>query len=117
MPRKTGKTGEAYASHYLQAHGYKIIAVNFYSCYGEIDIIAKKNNKISFVEVKTRTQNKFGIPEESFSKRKYIRMKKTIAKFFEDTAVFSPWQIDMIAIEMNSFEQVKDIRHYKNVEI
>lgn len=116
MSIRIGKAGEAYASHYLRTKGYEILAVNLHTRYGELDIVSKKNGKISFVEVKTRTQNDFGAPEESFSKKKYIRMKKTISKFFENAVQYTPWQIDVIAVQMNSFEEVTDIRHYKNVE-
>lgn len=51
-----GKHGEELAAVYLQAQGYQIVFRNFYSKYGELDIVAKKNNLLVFVEVKTRTQ-------------------------------------------------------------
>ncbi|MBO5316703.1 MAG: YraN family protein [Clostridia bacterium] len=53
--RKTGNIGEAAAAKYLKKQGYRILERNFSTDNAEIDIIAKKDNLIAFVEVKTRT--------------------------------------------------------------
>lgn len=52
--REIGALGEKFAAAYLRAHGYIIIAQNYYSAHKEIDIIAKNAQYICFVEVKTR---------------------------------------------------------------
>lgn len=57
--------------------GYDILAVNFYSQRGEIDIIAEDKGTLSFVEVKTRTGKKFGDPEESITLKKRERIVRT----------------------------------------
>lgn len=49
-----GKEGELYVAQYLQNNGYKILAQNYRKRFGEIDIIAKKNDTLIFVEVKWR---------------------------------------------------------------
>ena len=116
MKKNIGSKGELYAAHYLQSKGYEIMIRNFYTKFGEIDIVAKKNNKISFVEVKTRTHDYFGSPEESISFIKMNRLKLTIKKFLLNKSIFREWQIDVIAIRLNSFEELVDLRHYKNVE-
>ena len=77
-----GKIGEDLACQYLRSSGYKIVENNFfYHAYGEIDIIAKKNRELIFVEVKTRTNNKFGRPAEAVNSLKQKHMYQT-AKYY-----------------------------------
>ena len=52
-----GRKGENLATRYLKSNKYIIITRNYYSTFGELDIIAKDNNTLVFVEVKTRTSN------------------------------------------------------------
>lgn len=54
--KKLGNEGEAIARKYLKSRKYKILRTNFLSPYGEIDIIAIKNNQLIFCEVKTRSK-------------------------------------------------------------
>jgi len=68
--KQLGKTGGIIAVNYYQKLGYKIIIRNFYTRYGELDLVLRKNNKILVVEVKTRTNNKFGYGEETISTKK-----------------------------------------------
>ena len=63
-----GSFGEDVAIRYLEMRGYRVIAKNFKCRLGEIDIIAEKRDEIIFVEVKTRTNNKFGMPSEAVGK-------------------------------------------------
>lgn len=51
--QNTGKIGEETACKFLMKHGYQIITRNYWKKWGEIDIIAKKNTTVHFVEVKT----------------------------------------------------------------
>lgn len=82
MKRKElGNLGEEIASEYLQKENYKIIERNFYCKQGEIDIIAQKQKEIIFVEVKTRTNNLFGIPAEAVNNIKQRHIKQ-VANYF-----------------------------------
>jgi putative endonuclease len=65
IPKILGKYGEKHACIYLINNGYKIIENNYRCRYGEIDIIALKDNIFYFIEVKTRQSKEFGEPEES----------------------------------------------------
>lgn len=69
-----GKQGEQIACDYLMKHGYRIMARNYRCPLGEIDLIAKKQKKISFIEIKTRTQTRYGRPEEAVDTRKQYRI-------------------------------------------
>ena len=58
--QEIGKTGEEIAKKYLLENNYKIVAKNFRCKFGEIDIIAYDKEELVFIEVKTRTSNKYG---------------------------------------------------------
>ena len=62
MKKELGRQGEEKAACYLVEQGYKIIARNYYTRWGELDIICTKGKDIYFVEVKTRTSLKYGYP-------------------------------------------------------
>lgn len=69
-----GKKGELSACKYLKKKGYKILERNYTTTVGEIDIIAEDKGVLVFVEVKTRKNEKFGLPREAvgfFKQRKY----------------------------------------------
>lgn len=79
--RRFGIIGEKIAQGFLLNKGYDILETNFYTKIGEIDIIAKKDKCIVFIEVKTRTSLKYGTPAMAVNsiKRKHI---KSVAKTF-----------------------------------
>ena len=72
-----GQSGEARASSFLKKKGYKIISTNYRCRYGEIDIIAKNDEVLVFIEVKTRTSKEFGGPAAAVDLRKQIQISKT----------------------------------------
>ena len=59
-----GREGEAQAAAYLKQQGYTIVGQNFTCRYGEIDVIARKDPYIVFVEVKTRKNEEFASPRD-----------------------------------------------------
>jgi putative endonuclease len=73
---KTGNKGENLAVDFLQQNGYEIVVRNYRYKHAEIDLIAKRNNVLVFVEVKTRSSTSFGEPET------FVDAKKA-AKIFE----------------------------------
>ena len=79
--RKFGIIGEKIAQDYLRKNGYDILKTNFYTKRGEIDIIAAINHTIVFIEVKTRTNSKYGTPAMAVGNIKLKHMK-TAAKIF-----------------------------------
>lgn len=71
-----GIRGEKFAEKLLKEKGYKILARNFKTKLGEIDIVTSYKGTLIFVEVKTRTGTKFGLPEEAVDKRRILRIVK-----------------------------------------
>ena len=76
-----GKKGERLVVDYLKNLGYKILHTNYRTPFGEADIIAKEGDEIVFVEVKTRSNDKYGTPAESVVKSKRQTYTK-IARFY-----------------------------------
>ena len=73
-----GNLGEDYACTVLEELGYELLDRNFRSRFGEIDIIAKKEGYLCFVEVKTRGQSSMGRPAESVTVSKQKKIVKTV---------------------------------------
>lgn len=78
---KAGKFGEEFAVNLLLNKGYKILQKNFRSRFGEIDIIAMDGDYLVFVEVKTRWNINFGLPEEAVTQSKIWKITRT-AEFY-----------------------------------
>ncbi len=113
-----GKIGEDLACKYLLKKGYRIINRNFHSRWGEIDIVAQKNQTLYFIEVKTRWSSKFGDPETAVTKFKLNSIIKT-AHFYK---ILYPHtaekkQIDVVAIKLTSSGQLLDLKHFENVSL
>lgn len=75
-----GLRAEEFAVNYLQERGYRIISRNYYCSYGEIDIIAEKDEYIVFVEVKSRYQN-LHATFSSVSLRKRLKIIRTASDY------------------------------------
>ncbi|WP_172633858.1 YraN family protein [Caldisericum exile] len=73
-----GKEGEDLATKYLISRGFKILERNFRTPFGEIDIIAVKDGKLHFIEVKTRSSENFGRGAEAVDKRKLSHIVSSI---------------------------------------
>ena len=96
--QRIGKWGEETAAAYLIERGYEIISRNARTPYGEIDIIAKQGDSLIFVEVKTRTSNTMGLPEESITPRKRQHIISAAEHYAAEHEI-DHWQIDVISIE------------------
>jgi putative endonuclease len=111
-----GCWGEEVAKKYLKSNGYKILAEHWTSRIGELDIVAYKSGFYIFVEVKTRSSQKFGPPEEAVTWWKREKLRKTAELFLLKNNLFNAsWQIDVIAINYNPLSKKIKINHLENV--
>lgn len=110
-----GRWGEELAVQFLGRNGYTILTRNFYTAHGELDIVASKEGALIFVEVKTRSSNRFGFPEEAVTPRKQARMLQAAERYFEQHPE-SPetWQFDILAITRKT-SSPPEIEHFENV--
>lgn len=130
--RQLGIWGEKIAENYLRKKGYEILDRNYSSKFvsgpqrGEIDIIAKKGNTISFIEVKTSSEIPGGrvsasasafSPEERVDcskQRKIIRAAESwLIK--KKLPLDSKWQVDVVAVKINLDEKKARLSQFKNV--
>jgi len=113
--QKTAKIGEKLAVQHLKRQKYQVIGVNIRFREGEIDIIAKKGSCLIFVEVKTRTNWKFGYPEQALTETKKQRLAEAIGRYILETDYLGKWRADLIAIDLSD-KQAK-LRHYQAIEL
>lgn len=98
--RELGKKYEDVAKEYLANKGYEILDSNFYTHYGEIDIIAKDGNYLVFIEVKYRKNTKYGNPLEAISSRKIKNIRNSAVYYMYSKGVsqLQPIRFDVIGI-------------------
>lgn len=101
-----GKRGEELAAEFLSEKGFQVICRNWHYGKGEIDIVAKKENIMVFVEVKTRESNIFGDPETFVTRRKQKQVIKTADAFIQTKNIDLESRFDVISVILgkNKFE-------------
>lgn len=108
-----GKLGELLAVNYLKKKKYQILQTHFTFEHGELDIIAKDKLEIVFVEVKYRTQKKYGSPEESITQKKEEVLKRTAEGYlYKKKLIDIPCRFDVISII--SEKNKVSIKHFIN---
>lgn len=99
---KLGRKGEQKAVQFLEEHGIEILNRNYRSPYGEVDIIGKSEEQIIFFEVKARTSDACGNPEDSVTPRKKEKLIATALHYLQEQDLLSTsWRIDVISIFLN----------------
>lgn len=116
--KNLGKKGEDLAAKFLQSKGLFIIERNFRKRYSEIDIVARDGETLVFVEVKTRIGEKFGTPVEAVTPWKLRGLIKN-AYYYKLLHKNLPdaLRIDVIAIALDTNENLSKIDWYKNITL
>ena len=113
--KSLGIRGEGIAANYLEKmQGYKILRRNYRCTLGEMDIIAKDHDVLSFVEVKTRKSTDFGLPEESVTLSKQEQIRKIAQGFLtKNNLNETECRFDVVSL---TFDKGKgySIHHIKN---
>ena len=110
---KIGVDGEKAACNFLKKKGYKILKRNYKKTYGEIDIIAKVDNTITFVEVKTRANTEFGLACEAVTKSKQDKIIKTAYSYIKENNTDADFSFDIIEV-YHANGKVMKIEHIEN---
>ncbi|MGL4913592.1 MAG: YraN family protein [Romboutsia sp.] len=109
--REKGEVGENIASKYLISKGAQIIERNYRIKSGEIDIIAKLDNELVFIEVKSRTNNRYGIPSEGVNNKKIKKITNTAKYYMLIHNLYDvPIRFDVVEI----YFQDKKLKHIVN---
>lgn len=113
--REIGNEGEELAAAYLESKGYKILDRNYHFEHAEVDIVAYDNETcIVFAEVKKRSSNKYGEPEEYVDQEKMENVYKAAeAWVYERRMDGAPVRFDVISIVQQGNE-APDIKHFEN---
>ncbi len=110
---QTGKHGEDLAVDHLKREGYRIIKRNYRCVFGEIDIVARDEKTLVFVEVRSRKTNRYGNPRESVGLSKKMKISKIALNYLKEKQFQnSHARFDVIAIKMlpdgNKVELIKN---------
>jgi putative endonuclease len=119
---RVGKTGEDAACVFLSKHGYSIIERNYRKKWGEIDIVALRENELHFIEVKTlraktqKAEDRIGRPEENAHPWKIRKLHRTIATYICEKKINdTPWQLDLITVILHMDTRIAKVRMLRNI--
>lgn len=107
-----GKAGEQFAIEYLQKNGYSILEKNYRFLKAEVDVIAKKENTLIAVEVKTRSTDYFGDPQDFINQKKITLLVSAMDNYIVERNLDVEVRFDIIAIikQKDAFQ----IKHLKD---
>lgn len=103
---QTGQTGEMLARRWLQERGFCISHCNWRHGHDEIDIIARRNEVLHFVEVKTRRSMRYGGPETAVTSSKLKSWLRAIDAYLYLNPGTKRIQMDIICVEMSTHRPV-----------
>jgi putative endonuclease len=118
--RSVGRRGEEHAAAYLAGLGYTIVARNWRTRQGELDIVAQDGRWLVFAEIRTRqrargqTTPHFGVPEESVTAAKQARLAAMADAYLFEHPWDGPWRIDVIALELTPDGAVARLNHLQD---
>lgn len=114
--KQSGNFGEILACEFLKKQGYKILERNYLIRGGEIDIVAKDQDYLVFVEVKTRWSHEYGLPKESITSWKTKALLKT-AKFYVQKIDWGDrgYRLDLVTVDFADDRSHPKIELIKNI--
>lgn len=100
--QKIGAWGEALAEKYYHDQGWQTVAKNYRIFCGELDLIFQKAGQILAVEVKTRSNQKYGWAEECLNPAKIERLQNACLEAQEKLNLAGQWQIEILIIDIRN---------------
>jgi putative endonuclease len=127
--QKIGELGEDVACKYLEKQGFLIKERNYTKKWGEIDIIATKEGKLYFVEVKSVSRDSDNIdvksddvtnvtfrPEENMHPWKMKRLSRTVGTYLIHNRIGNtPWQFDLLVVYLDMKKRIAKVKVINNV--
>lgn len=114
---KVGRIGEKLVQQFLMKQGFEILETNYLKKWGEIDIIARKNGWVHFVEVKSVSCETNIRPEEHVTHEKLKRLSRVIQTYLRDKNVSDEtrYRVDVITVNLNLKDKTAKIGKIENV--
>lgn len=110
--RAMGDQGETAAEAVLKALGFQIVQRNYYTPYGELDIVAKDRGYWVFVEVKSRTAYSYGNGLDAVTRTKRRRLSRAAQIYLlKNLIVNQPCRFDVISLRMGVGGKIMDYTH------
>lgn len=120
-----GRVGEDLACRFLERKGFSIVDRNYRKFTGEIDIIAKKDKTLYFIEVKTVSRENFELGESMLGHRtednihpqKLKRLSRAINSYLQEkwAGVDCDWQCDAVVVNLFTKEKKAKIKYLENI--
>ena len=107
-----GKKGEEIAAAYLINKGHKILVQNYRHEKAEVDIISAHSDTVIFTEVKTRSTDRYGFPEESVSTKKKEKLREAMDHYLAENNIKEESRFDIISIVINN--QGTEVHHIED---
>ena len=126
--RKIGDLGENIACEFLEKHGFVIIERNYLRKWGEIDIVARKNDLLRFIEVKSISQP-IGLtsvvshrtegyrPEDNMHPWKLKRLGRVIQTYLLHKKLDCDWQLDLVTVKIDMSTRKARVEFIENIVI
>lgn len=109
-----GRRGEDIALRFLLEHGLTFVAQNIETPFGELDLIMRDGDELVFVEVKYRVgAEEFGGPEAALTKKKLLRVTRSLSAYLGRIHWKGPYRLDFLAIEET--EEGPLVKHFKAI--
>jgi len=109
-----GRFAEDLSAWYFRLKGYEILARNWRTRFGEIDLIVKKGSRIVFVEVKARRHKAKGLPEEALTPQKVRRLYRLAEAYLtQNPYPAENFRFDLIAVDFS--EKLPQLKHYRGI--
>ena len=101
--QRRGRQGEDLAARWYSEHGYEIVARNWRSRQGEIDLVATSAGIVVFCEVKARTSDRFGTPAEAVTRDKQRRIRRLAREWLAQTRTRAPRvRFDVVSVRLGA---------------
>ncbi len=107
MSRAKGNIAEENTCKFLQEQGFMIVERNFYSRFGEIDIIATKENLLHFIEVKSAQDYELAV--QNVTPRKIQRILRTVDVYMKKKSIDTSYSIDVAIVTPETIELLENI--------
>jgi putative endonuclease len=112
---RVGKAGEAAALAHLKEQGFRILARDWRSRLGQIDVVAEDGDTLVLVEVKARRGTTFGLPEEAVDARKRRKLRTLLEMYrAQNHRQKQPCRIDVVGLLLDDNLAVARVEHIRD---